>query len=154
VIPVYLRARYYDPATGAFLSRDPAESTTREPYAYTAGNPINRIDPSGLLFATGLEDSSGPQYYTPYVLSPGPDPHNYEDTPHYLRRYNPHQPFFGGTDYLFSNTPLNDLVIVPEIGDCILYSAYGASLGIDALTAFDRYIHNSGTLVNPATGNP
>lgn len=31
---IYLRARYYDPSTGQFISRDPAVATTREPYAY------------------------------------------------------------------------------------------------------------------------
>jgi RHS repeat-associated protein len=45
---VYLRARYYDPATGQFISRDPIESLTREPYGYVAGNPLNDVDPSGL----------------------------------------------------------------------------------------------------------
>jgi RHS repeat-associated protein len=44
----YLRARYYDPTTGQFLSRDPAVATTREPYAYVGDNPMNFIDPVGL----------------------------------------------------------------------------------------------------------
>ncbi len=47
---IYMRARYYDPPTGQFLSRDPLEQITQQPYAYTDGNPINRVDPSGLLF--------------------------------------------------------------------------------------------------------
>jgi hypothetical protein len=45
---VYLRARYYDPGTGQFISRDPIEALTREPYGYTGGNPLNRTDPEGL----------------------------------------------------------------------------------------------------------
>lgn len=49
---VYLRARYYDPRTGAFLSRDSFAGDDRDPlslhrYLYAAGNPVNRIDPSG-----------------------------------------------------------------------------------------------------------
>lgn len=44
----YLRARYYDPATGNFLTRDPIEALTREPYGYVGGNPLNATDPSGL----------------------------------------------------------------------------------------------------------
>ena len=44
----YMRARYYDPVIAQFLSRDPAVSTTREPYAYVAGNPLNGTDPNGL----------------------------------------------------------------------------------------------------------
>ena len=43
-----MRARYYDPGTGQFLSRDPAAASTREPYSYVGGSPINRLDPSGL----------------------------------------------------------------------------------------------------------
>lgn len=35
----YLRARYYDPATGQFITRDPLTAQTGEPYGYTGGNP-------------------------------------------------------------------------------------------------------------------
>jgi RHS repeat-associated protein len=44
----YLRARYYDPATAQFVAADPAVATTRQPYGYTSGNPLNGTDPSGL----------------------------------------------------------------------------------------------------------
>jgi RHS repeat-associated protein len=44
----YLRARYYDPATGQFISRDPIVTTTRQPYAYVDDTPLNRTDPTGL----------------------------------------------------------------------------------------------------------
>lgn len=43
----YLRARYYDPSTGQFLTVDPLVSTTRLPYTFVASNPLNHIDPSG-----------------------------------------------------------------------------------------------------------
>lgn len=48
----YLRARYYDPRTGGFLTRDPApgnpfEPLSFHPYLYASGNPVNRRDPSG-----------------------------------------------------------------------------------------------------------
>jgi RHS repeat-associated protein len=42
----YLRARYYDPAVGRFLSRDPLP--TGNPYAYVANNPLVYVDPMGL----------------------------------------------------------------------------------------------------------
>jgi RHS repeat-associated protein len=44
----YLRARYYDPATGQFLSRDPLVMLTQQAYGYAGGNPLNAIDPSGM----------------------------------------------------------------------------------------------------------
>jgi RHS repeat-associated protein len=47
---VYLRARYYDPSTGNFLTRDPIETITREPYGYVGGDPLNATDPSGLCW--------------------------------------------------------------------------------------------------------
>jgi RHS repeat-associated protein len=56
---IYLRARYYDPTTAQFLSRDPIVATTREPYAYVSGNPLKSSDPSGLHVACGGVDNSG-----------------------------------------------------------------------------------------------
>ena len=59
----YLRARYYDPSTGQFLSRDPIEDQTLQPYAYAGNDPTNAIDPTGLSFlstAGGLIDSVTP----------------------------------------------------------------------------------------------
>jgi len=44
----YLRARYYDPTTNQFLTRDPLVATTGQPYAYAAADPLNLADPSGL----------------------------------------------------------------------------------------------------------
>ena len=49
----YLRARYYDPRTGTFLSRDPLAPALDDPltfnrYQYVGRNPVNRRDPSGL----------------------------------------------------------------------------------------------------------
>ena len=44
----YLQARYYDPATGQFLTVDPDVSLTAQAYAYAGGNPLNEIDPTGL----------------------------------------------------------------------------------------------------------
>ncbi len=45
----YLRARVYDPVTGQFLMRDPAEAITRQPYAYVFDNPLNGADPNGRI---------------------------------------------------------------------------------------------------------
>src|SRR5208283_5317497 len=53
----YLRARYYNPSTGRFLSRDPEAGKPIDPkslhkYLYAGGDPVNRIDPSGRADAT------------------------------------------------------------------------------------------------------
>ena len=43
---IYLRGRYFDPLVAQFVTRDPMTST-RSPYGYTHGNPLNGSDPSG-----------------------------------------------------------------------------------------------------------
>ena len=59
----FLRARYYDPATGRFISRDSVHGTVTNPitqnaYAYAGDNPNVYADPSGkflqLLIIGGL----------------------------------------------------------------------------------------------------
>jgi len=46
----YCSQRYYDPTTASFISRDPAKADgEKSPYMYCAGEPVNSIDPSGLL---------------------------------------------------------------------------------------------------------
>ena len=46
---IYMRARTYDPATAQFLSIDPVAGLTLAPYDYTYDNPLNAVDPTGLL---------------------------------------------------------------------------------------------------------
>lgn len=48
----YLRARYYDPTTGQFLTVDPLVAITRERMEYGSGSPTNRVDPTGLCSIT------------------------------------------------------------------------------------------------------
>lgn len=43
----YDESRYYDPATGQFLTRDPLEQVTGQPYTYATDDPLNLADPSG-----------------------------------------------------------------------------------------------------------
>jgi RHS repeat-associated protein len=73
---VYLRARWYDSATGRFTTRDPfpgfaALPQTLHPYVYVNNNPVNLTDPSGkfaflpLLFVAILGGMiGGASYYT------------------------------------------------------------------------------------------
>jgi RHS repeat-associated protein len=51
---IYLRARYYDPATVQFLTIDPAAPASRARYAYGAGNPLTNTDPTGLISSAPL----------------------------------------------------------------------------------------------------
>jgi RHS repeat-associated protein len=56
----YMRARYYDPATGSFLSRDPLSGRNDDPisqqkYLYASDNPVNLVDPSGRQAASGAD---------------------------------------------------------------------------------------------------
>ena len=44
---IYLRARYYDPGTGQFMSVDGAVAETGAPYAYAGDQPVTGSDPSG-----------------------------------------------------------------------------------------------------------
>jgi RHS repeat-associated protein len=46
---VYMRARYYDPTTGQFLTRDPLSPASRSPYGYVGDSPLNGVDPYGLI---------------------------------------------------------------------------------------------------------
>ncbi|MCC6188571.1 MAG: RHS repeat-associated core domain-containing protein [Anaerolineales bacterium] len=51
---VFLRARYYDPAVGRFISRDYWRGVARAPqthnrYVYVSKSPTNQVDPAGLF---------------------------------------------------------------------------------------------------------
>jgi RHS repeat-associated protein len=51
---VYLRARWYEPGIGRFVSEDPAAGNAKLPaslnkYQYSNTDPANRVDPSGLM---------------------------------------------------------------------------------------------------------
>jgi RHS repeat-associated protein len=65
---IYLRARWYDPAIGRFLTRDPFPGlavlpSTQHPYVYVGNNPVNLVDPSGniapILLAIGVGAAIG-----------------------------------------------------------------------------------------------
>jgi RHS repeat-associated protein len=60
----YLRQRYYNPATGRFNRLDPFFGNLTDPqslhkYLYTHDDPINGIDPSGLMTVAAMVSSIG-----------------------------------------------------------------------------------------------
>jgi RHS repeat-associated protein len=67
---VYLRARWYNPNTGTFTSRDPFPGVdtvpqSLHPYAYTHNNPVNATDPSGKCVFPELPDELRRIYCNP-----------------------------------------------------------------------------------------
>ena len=58
---LYMRARFYDPEVGRFISKDPIGFAGGDLnlYSYVANNPVNWIDPEGLLFGINAGESYG-----------------------------------------------------------------------------------------------
>ena len=54
----YLRARWYDPATGQFISVDALVGITDQPYEYAGSDPVNAGDPSGMCECTVLANAA------------------------------------------------------------------------------------------------
>ncbi|MFE1630924.1 RHS repeat-associated core domain-containing protein [Brevibacillus reuszeri] len=69
----YLRARYYDPKVGRFISEDTYKGAVDNPlslnrYAYVSNNPLRFVDPSGHVACEGAiggcnKESAGGKYY-------------------------------------------------------------------------------------------
>jgi RHS repeat-associated protein len=59
---IYLRARYYDPSVGGFMSEDPIRDSLNW-YTYCMGNPLLFFDPSGL-------DALSTDPLNPYKINP------------------------------------------------------------------------------------
>jgi RHS repeat-associated protein len=70
----YLRARYYNPDTGRFLSRDPEAGIALDPkslhkYLYAGGDPVNASDPTGrFLFEDALIEGGSKESATTIAL--------------------------------------------------------------------------------------
>ena len=67
---VYMQARYYDPLIGRFLSSDPVGFATGGPayfnrYAYTANDPVNMVDPTGMASCPVNTDCIAATNYRP-----------------------------------------------------------------------------------------
>lgn len=77
---VYLRARHLDPRLGIFGSLDPFEGKQRRPgslnrYGWVQGNVVNRVDPTGLYFASDGISQVATSTFTP-TPTPGAPSNN------------------------------------------------------------------------------
>ena len=56
-------ARFYNPRTGMWLTRDPQAADYKEyfPYVFCAGNPVNLVDPEGEMWYSYLDDDGEKQ---------------------------------------------------------------------------------------------
>jgi RHS repeat-associated protein len=72
----YMRARYYDPSVGRFISEDPLGFGGGDVnlFAYVQNNAVNRVDPYGL--AQAMSVPGGPPFFIPpgSVFEPGSGP--------------------------------------------------------------------------------
>lgn len=73
---LFLRARYYSPVTGRFLSQDPAGLAAGDVnlYRYVYNEPIDLSDPSGLVAASPAGWGGGPSAGPSAPLAPGLPP--------------------------------------------------------------------------------
>ena len=76
---VYMQARYYDPATGRFLSTDPigpapSDAFNFNRYAYANNNPIINTDPTGAACAAASNSDSSCPAVSPPTPTPTPPP--------------------------------------------------------------------------------
>jgi len=71
---IYLRARYYDPSVGRFISEDTYKGQVDNPlslnrYTYGHNNPLRFIDPSGHIAAEGSGGTGENQGWLDYTIS-------------------------------------------------------------------------------------
>jgi RHS repeat-associated protein len=130
---IYLRARTYDPTTAQFLSVDPLVAETGAPYGYASDNPLNLMDPSGLLF--GIPGTPSTEEFIENMAE------NAEKVGTRLVGFTNGftRPFFGGTAALglgsLVNTCSAEYILANEIGgytiaaEGVAGAVYGAVYG-------------------------
>jgi RHS repeat-associated protein len=81
---IYMRARWYDPATRQFMSRDPLADSTGEPYAYASNSPLDLTDPTGMMSQSPCGQYQAAGYDDNYENN---DPGNYHWCRHSWRHW-------------------------------------------------------------------
>jgi RHS repeat-associated protein len=98
----YMRARYFDPQAGRFLSEDPIETDGNDLnfYRYVENNPVGFLDP------TGLQRVNSPRTGQPNSTGRFPDPNNPGDVT--VRVYGPNGDAQTDYDYGHDHTGAGD----------------------------------------------
>jgi RHS repeat-associated protein len=96
---IYMRARYYDPVSGRFLSEDPvATPGGGSRYTFAGGDPLNWVDPMGTMRAPDFMAGCGKECdFSPLDAPPAPDhadPEPATAQPRFSERYH-NQPCLG-----------------------------------------------------------
>ena len=122
--PLYqMRARYYDPLTARFLSRDPsgprlADVRTLDPYLYALGDPTRYVDPEG----TDADETAFALFFAKFLLGaplPGELSSAEENDENFEIK-----PFFGRTEITYART----MVEQPTLPENEVFGAAGAAL--------------------------
>ena len=141
----YMRARYYDPSVGRFISEDPIGFAGGDVnlFAYVLNNPVNSTDPGGLApndktyglpkdfwnwYHRNIKKPGDPDlskeeaevYYKEWKAlgQPGPD-HKGKSRCEGMPEYNPYAPYFPYDPFFLPIMPLPfnpSLPSIPEIG--------------------------------------
>jgi len=123
----YLRARYYAPAQGRFITRDPFpgylnQPSTLHPYVYVTNDPVTLTDPSGenpFLIAAGVGGLLGGAIY------------GYGSQ--VVRNLGQGMCFWDALSY---NISAGEVALYAGVGGILGFGIGGATVGIQALAAY------------------
>jgi RHS repeat-associated protein len=149
----YMRARYYDPSAGQFLTRDPLNLVTRSPYLYASGDPVNRTDATGAYDESADAGTGGGDAGSSGGggTCPAPDPVQVAgvDLKDMLLRSNGITgPIYSTIQYLLPSTPDPNTVLADA---ALVQGAAGDSSGDKGI---QKLIIDLQTLVTDPTQNP
>jgi RHS repeat-associated protein len=141
----YLRARYYDPSVGRFISRDPFHGMPRAPqtangYAYALNNPLHFVDHSGLaaeqgafrsgaiysaIFSVGISDTT-----VSGVSSFGPPPSSQRQPPPSTYWFNPSPSTIFGNEPPWYQPVFQDSFYAPCDVGCYDVTSSGGTVNV------------------------
>jgi RHS repeat-associated protein len=133
----FMRARFYAPVPGRFLSLDPLRPQPQSLYAYAQNNPLTLVDPTGLI---GVPTGAGlPPGAAGFFLDPTPSNEdtwaqiqkdNGYDAANQNKRENPNDPrileFRNSEHYWFARESARDSVVDGLVVGLLLTPGYSA----------------------------